>query len=155
VNGNCSPAWVALLSALLTPAIALLAGIIAYRQWRTAHYRLKLDLFDQRLAIHIAVHDVLSSVMTQGKVGNDQLAKFLAGIGQTRWLLNEATMRYFDKEIWPRLCDLQSLEATLESLPVGPDRSDNLRQQREIRNWIMEQLRILDARFDKFLKMTT
>jgi len=46
------PSWVTVLSAMLTPAVALSVAFIAYRQWRTAQNRLKLDLFDRCLAIH-------------------------------------------------------------------------------------------------------
>jgi hypothetical protein len=43
------PVWISTLSALLTPAIAILGGVIAYRQWRTARDILKFDLFDRAL----------------------------------------------------------------------------------------------------------
>lgn len=40
-----------ILSALLTPTIAAVAIVIAFMQWRTAHQKVVLDLFDRRLAI--------------------------------------------------------------------------------------------------------
>lgn len=39
------------LSGLLTPIIAILASYIAYRQYRTAKAKLKLDLYEKRLKI--------------------------------------------------------------------------------------------------------
>lgn len=39
------------LSALLTPTIAVVAIVIAFMQWRTAHQKVVLDLFERRLAI--------------------------------------------------------------------------------------------------------
>ena len=39
------------LSGLLTPTIAILASYIAYRQYRTAKAKLKLDLYEKRLKI--------------------------------------------------------------------------------------------------------
>jgi hypothetical protein len=54
------PAWVTVLAALLTPAVAILATIVALQQLRTAREKLKLELFDRRLSIHEQTRDVLS-----------------------------------------------------------------------------------------------
>jgi hypothetical protein len=45
---NQLPLWVLYLQALSTPAIALLASVIGFFQWRTAHQRAVLDLFEKR-----------------------------------------------------------------------------------------------------------
>ncbi|RVL63359.1 hypothetical protein [Sinorhizobium meliloti] len=39
------------LSALLTPTVAAVAIVIAFMQWRTAHQKVVLDLFERRLAV--------------------------------------------------------------------------------------------------------
>ena len=148
----CSPSWVTTLSALLTPTIGIAVAYIAWRQWRTAHDKLKLDLFDRRIAIHGAVKNLLSSLMTHGKVGDDQLAHFLKGTRQARWLLNSEMVQYFDKEIWTKACHLQELEAILDGLPQGDERSSNVRKQREIRDWLVNQMGIVDEKFDRFLR---
>lgn len=46
------PAWIQVLQALLTPAIAIAVGVIAFMQWRTAHQKVVLDLFDRRLRVY-------------------------------------------------------------------------------------------------------
>ncbi|RAX40754.1 hypothetical protein [Rhizobium tropici] len=45
------PGWILILQALLTPAIAIAVGAIGFLQWRTAHQKVVLELFDKRLAI--------------------------------------------------------------------------------------------------------
>lgn len=40
--------WIDILSALLTPMIAILTGLIAYLQWKTNERKRKQDLFDMR-----------------------------------------------------------------------------------------------------------
>ncbi|EJB07523.1 hypothetical protein Rleg9DRAFT_6537 [Rhizobium leguminosarum bv. trifolii WSM597] len=42
------PAWIQVLQALLTPAIAIAVGVIGFLQWRTAHQKVVLDLFERR-----------------------------------------------------------------------------------------------------------
>ena len=49
------PAWIQVLQALLTPAIAIAVGVIGFLQWRTAHQKVVLDLFDRRLAVYDGV----------------------------------------------------------------------------------------------------
>lgn len=40
--------WVDIFSALLTPIVAIFAGIIAYQQWQTQEKQRKQDLFEMR-----------------------------------------------------------------------------------------------------------
>jgi len=94
----CNPAWSGILTALLTPLIAIIVAYIAYRQWRTAQNRLKLDLFDRRFAIHSAAHDLIATVISYGKIDNKDIFAFLSGIQQARWLLNEGIVKYLEKE---------------------------------------------------------
>lgn len=45
----CEPEyWIKILSALLTPTIALIAVYVAWQQWRTAERKRRQDLFDRR-----------------------------------------------------------------------------------------------------------
>jgi|SRR6266568_998372 len=57
------PYWIQVLQAAATPAIALLAIVIGVMQWRTAHQRAVLDLFDKRWTVltdlRSAVFDII------------------------------------------------------------------------------------------------
>jgi len=58
------PYWVQYVQAL-APAVvaiiaALIAGYIAWRQYKTAHYRLCLDMFEKRFAVYKATQDLLT-----------------------------------------------------------------------------------------------
>lgn len=64
---NEVPAWIQVLQALLTPAIALGVGIIAFLQWRTAHQKVMLDLFDRRLEVYRQVWEAVGSVVRSGR----------------------------------------------------------------------------------------
>lgn len=46
------PVWIEVLQALLTPAIAMAVFVVAFMQWRTAHQKVVLDLFDRRHAVY-------------------------------------------------------------------------------------------------------
>ncbi|QKK28598.1 hypothetical protein FE844_002965 [Rhizobium indicum] len=62
---NAVPAWILVLQALLTPAIAVAVGVIAFMQWRTAHQKVVLDLFDRRLAIVNEVNATISYALSE------------------------------------------------------------------------------------------
>lgn len=57
------PAWIQILQALLTPAIAVAVGAIGFLQWRTAHQKVVLDLFERRLAVIEAARDAAKKVV--------------------------------------------------------------------------------------------
>jgi hypothetical protein len=54
------------LAALLTPTIAGIAIVIAFMQWRTAHQKVVLDLFDRRIAVYDQLMAAQRMVMMKG-----------------------------------------------------------------------------------------
>jgi len=46
------PAWIQVFQGLLTPVIGAAVGGIAFMQWRTAHQKVVLDLFEKRLFVY-------------------------------------------------------------------------------------------------------
>ncbi|WP_105437685.1 hypothetical protein [Neorhizobium sp. T25_13] len=57
---NDVPTWIQIVQALATPAVAIAAGAIAYRQWRTAHEKVVLDLFEKRFEVFMGVREIVS-----------------------------------------------------------------------------------------------
>jgi hypothetical protein len=55
------------LQALATPAIALLAAAIGLGQWRTAHQRAALDLFDKRWTVLSALRTAVATILQEGR----------------------------------------------------------------------------------------
>lgn len=53
-------------AAFVALVIGLIAASIAYRQYRVAHAKLKLDLFDKRYTIFLDTWTILSSVVSSG-----------------------------------------------------------------------------------------
>ncbi|MFM0298252.1 MULTISPECIES: hypothetical protein [Paraburkholderia] len=150
---SCDPHWTAYVSAFMVPTVAVLGVAIAYRQWRTAQNKLKLDLFEKRFAVYDASRRMLSAVMTSGKVSDEEMFMFFAGTREAKWLLSAGVADYLDKELRLRMLQLQTLSAELEGLPVGTERSANVKTQSEIKTWMREQFDVLDAKFSPFLSL--
>lgn len=151
------PHWTVYLSAISTPLIALLAGgfggYIAWRQWRTAQDRLRLDLFDKRLPLYEATMKFLASVLTSGQVDRQRLFDFNSAVREAKWLLNRDIVDYFEKELRPRALRHEAYTEELRAIPVGEERSRMVAEQSELFTWFQNQYDVIDAKFAPFLKL--
>ncbi len=57
------PAWIQILQALLTPTIGIAVVVVGFLQWRTAHQKVVLDLFERRLAIIDAARNAAKKIV--------------------------------------------------------------------------------------------
>ncbi len=150
---TCDPHWTTYLSALLTPTVAVLGSLIAYRQWRLAQNKLKLDLFDRRFSVYEAAGNLLASIMTSGKAKDEDIFKFVVVTREAKWVLNAQVAEYLEKQLYHKAIDLQTLSSELEGVPVGEERTKNVHQQAEIKKWFLAQYDVLDAHFAPFLQL--
>lgn len=89
------PLWVEYVKALGTPIVALIAasiaGGIAYRQWVTARNKLKLDLFDRRMAVYMSAVRVLEQIRNGAREGFSEIEKLQDSATAARWLFDIPT----------------------------------------------------------------
>jgi len=90
------PKWVLYLQALLTPAIALLAVVIGYVQWRTAHQRAVLDVFEKRFEIYQGARAAITEVVTKGTVQPQAHIDFLRATDKAQFLFGPEVTSYFN-----------------------------------------------------------
>src|SRR4051794_6031327 len=76
------PLWIQALQALATPVIAVLAIVIGVMQWRTAHQRAVLDLFDKRWTVLNELRDAIFTMMQEGRASRE--SRRLYGIARDR-----------------------------------------------------------------------
>jgi hypothetical protein len=77
--------------------VALIAGCIAWRQWRTAHYRLLFDLFDRRLAVYKATRKIISHVGLGGQVEKDDFFELDRAVEGAEFLFRGEAREFFRK----------------------------------------------------------
>jgi hypothetical protein len=147
------PHWTAYLSALLTPTLAVLGSLIAYRQWSLAQNKLKLDLFDRRFSVFDASRSLITSIMNKGKAMDEDILKFSIATREAKWLFNASLAEYLDKQLYEKAIDLQTLEAELDGVPAGDERSNNIYAQADIKKWFAAQLMVLDEKFSPYLQL--
>lgn len=139
------------LSALLTPLIAVLAAYIAWQQWRTNHLRLRHELFDRRYALYERIAAFMAEIIARGKVPTNAETQFLRDTKVTIFLFDKETQQ-FTEQIYHKAVKLHALEMMLENLQ-GEDRVDNVEKQREIKDWLGSQLQDCARRFSPFLSL--
>ena len=147
------PHWTQYLAALLTPTVAVFGLTIGYRQWRTAQNKLKLDLFERRLAIYDGIRSFISSVMTTGKTTQNYEMEFLSSTRGAKWLFGPEIIEYIDTVLWHKACDLWCLQEELQDMPAGPERTENIHKKAEIKKWLAAQLVVIDEKFAPYLAL--
>jgi hypothetical protein len=85
------------LSAALTPLIALIALYIAYQQYRTNRDKLRLDLYDRRFDLYGALVDLCTSVASSGAPGSPEFRGFLQARHKTQFLFDPEVAAYLEK----------------------------------------------------------
>src|SRR6476660_7859446 len=75
-------------------SVLIIGGIgayIAWRQWRTAHDRLKLDLFDRRLAAYQRLKDAVAPIASSGRVTQQDANHFAQAMRDMKFLFDKET----------------------------------------------------------------
>jgi hypothetical protein len=137
------PTWVQYLTAFGTPIIALMVAAIAFAQWRTAHQRVVLDLFERRMTIIDGLLRIVAEVLQAGKVRNEDSDQFIRATKGDNFLFGTEVTEYL-KRIHIVLIDLHAFDAELP--PQAPERKEVLEKRRALR-------KELDAFFETFRKL--
>src|SRR5882672_4688964 len=150
---STAPVLITSLAALLTPVIALAAVYIGFQQWRTNRHKLKLDLFDKRFAVYDATRNFIGQVLAGTHAPDTQTFEFLSRTRDADFLLDKGIADYLFKEVYHQALTLATLRSEMDGLPVGDERTRNVRCQREIRDWFLKQHDALYEKFSKYLRL--
>jgi hypothetical protein len=147
------PLWVTALTALSTFVVGLAVVFVALRQWQTAHYRLRLDLFDRRLAIYNIILSLIAAVRFTEGIGSRGIAEYLSGTNQARWLLDKATNDYLQDDLFLKVGELFSLSNKIKASTDIEERKKLETSAQEVTTWIERQRPLVDKMFDPFMQM--
>jgi hypothetical protein len=103
----------ALAQALSVLVIGGIGAYIAWRQWRTAHDKIKLDLFDRRLAAYQRLKDAVAPIAASGKVTTEDTDRFARAMHDMRFLFDKETETCVD-QIYRAMLDKHTIDAQLE-----------------------------------------
>lgn len=141
-----------LLKGLPTVLIALIAAGIAYRQYRVARNKLKLDLFDKRYAIFQQTWEILSEVVKGGTQENSYglATPFNKFLPQAAFLFGKDIEKYLDdvSNNWIELCALEAERADVQ----GAEFTRNVSRASELKRWFfVEASKGAKQKFGRYL----
>jgi len=79
---------------IATGGIAVFAAFIAYRQWRTAHQRVVLDLFERRMAIYDAARAVIGEIVREGAAEEGVFFRYVQATDRLPLLFGDEVVKY-------------------------------------------------------------
>jgi hypothetical protein len=84
------------LSALLTPLIAVVTVYIAIQQYRLSHWQFRNETYDRRLRIYKAVQLFLSDIVSNGPATYARNGKFYSEASEAAFLFDESVQQYVE-----------------------------------------------------------
>jgi hypothetical protein len=145
------PLWVQYSQALATPAIALLAIVIAILQWRTAHQKVVLDLFERRMKVYSEIRAVVVSVVTRGKLTNEKHFEFMRAADGAKFLFGRRVNDYLS-ELNRTLGDFHEADETSHNAQ-GQEFSEAIERRRKHFNKIEAFHKDFDPLVERYLGM--
>ena len=138
-----------LLQALSVLVVGGLGVYIAWRQWRTAHDKLKLELFDRRLAAYQRLNDAVAPIVRTGKVTVEDARRFAQAMYDMRYL--------FDKETEDRVRDVylaMTAKAAVDAqLEKADDKEKAVQKSYELFQSIVDGItKDVPQRMEKFMR---
>jgi hypothetical protein len=107
------PLYAQYLTAFSTPLIALMVAMIALAQWRTAHQRMVLDLFERRMKLIDEVSRIAATVLIEGILNRkEDIDGFLRATRGDKFLFGPEVPTYL-QQTYKDLIALQLCETQL------------------------------------------
>jgi hypothetical protein len=107
-----------------TIGLGAFAAYIAYRQWRTSHERIVLDLFERRMTVYEDIWEVVAKVLREGTCDNEVYFEYLRTGDRLPMLFGDKVVQYFHKT--------KTLLADLHATMAGqgnPEKEDELKTE--------------------------
>jgi hypothetical protein len=135
--------------------VAAIAGLIAYRQWKTAHDKLRLDLFDKRFNIYRAYFRASAAALGRWPDRHDVLAQFTSLKGQSKFLFGTEAAKFIE-EAMLEIAGLISHQDTREEMRKAEQYDENLGNLiLSLIEKIGEREKNAYATFEKYLSFAT
>ena len=168
LNISVQKDWIDYLSALLTPAIALLTSAIAvfgiciaYMQWRTEEARRRHELFDRRLKQFDAVVKFVRSTTSSSIEANEECEcrpfeasnKLGDEITGMQFIFSPDIYEYVNTHIVKLHLEIQHLRSERNRMNPGEERLENAKRQTEFKNNLRKNLEIFHEKTLEYMQL--
>lgn len=157
--GPIATVFAAFVAGTVTIILGLAQWKIASRQAKTAENaaltarnKLRLDMYDRRIAVFNAFMDLISKVTTHGYLHEGDETDFLQGISGARWSVGPEVRQYVDDVFWPAVLRFQRTQGALQQGSMTTDRARLVERKAEARDFLMSKREEVIALFSKHLE---
>ena len=144
------------LRAWLTPLIAIIALWIAYQQHKNTKTKIKLDLFDRRIAMYESAQAFMGTIIRDGAVDQERLIRFRQDCWHSRFLFGADVNEEFDT-IFEHANKLSTVIRQIRAdvwQGCEIERDQALRKESELLLWITERGKHLDKVMEPYLNFS-
>lgn len=170
---STQPHWTAYVSSVAAPVIAAIAAWIAYRQFKiaarqieisakqtdislaqaeVAKNKLKLDLFEKRMAVYEVARNAIGKSASRGPLSGQEQIDYLVGINSAKWLFDEKVANYLEKDLWAKFADFQAQDAMSKSTDPE-ERTRYIFARSNTQKWLSDQYQVLDELCAPYLRL--
>lgn len=131
---------VELLSAFLTPVIAIVTTYIAVQQFRTNRFQVKLEMFERRYAIYDAIREFISEAVQSGDFQSKSFPIFNERTHDAYFLFSDEISDYVQL-LREKAARLRLVNDKLHNrgLPLGDERSKLAEEDHDLMIWFGHQ----------------
>ena len=144
--------FVPLLSALLTPVIAVITTAILFMQHRIERQMWRLALFDKRYPVFLSAMSFIAAIVSQGTATDKDLSEFLRE-SKDRDLLFGNEVKEHLETLFKKGVDLMTHHKQMEPLPVGDERSKHASAICDLLLWFGDQYQATREVFYAYIKI--
>jgi hypothetical protein len=141
----CSVDWeelVKVLSACLTPVIAVVTAYIAWQQHKTNQNQFRWALFERRMKVFNATGELIATVLRKSRTEDDDLKQFLMATREREFLFGSDIATYLDT-VYNKAVELQ---------PPVEAGNEQAQQQRTAKvMWFKGQMEEAKKQFGKYM----
>jgi hypothetical protein len=142
--------YIALFLPVATFFLSVAVGIVAWLQWRVAHSKLRLDLFDRRYKVYEATQKFVDSINNDPAHVGSYLNDFNAGTSNAEFLFDADVLNYI-KLVRTRAVHMRTALELYEAQPDGEQRTRNVEKYEADRAWLIEQATAMTKTFAPYL----
>jgi len=145
------------LTALLTPLIAVVAVYIAWQQWRTNRLRFVLDRYDRRLRVYEEVRKILSIILRDAKASSEDLLRFRTSVSEADFLFGAEVVEYIDQIYSHGIalgCWTEQYRDFTQEKPEGYDHKKVVDGMHAELKWLTEQFEPAKEVFRRYLDVS-
>jgi hypothetical protein len=146
-------AWVAHKFGRIQEGIARQQAATAAAAAQTAKNKLKLELFDRRIAVYDAARKAIDSTGLMNYQREEVQDAYKEGIDPAVWLFENDVLEYLNDELWPLLFKFGLASRDADTLTVHDERASAIREERDLRMELAAQSHRINEVFARYLRL--